>query len=340
MLWTYTAIFRETQMVGFKRIAAAALMVLAGVSHWGVAQAQETFPARAITMIVPFAPGGGSDVVARIVGEEISKVLGQSIIFENVAGAGGTTGIGRTVASKPDGYTIVIGNAGNAAAAYTLYPALKYGPDALRPLGIVAYSASVIALKKDMAVTSVADFIALAKNAPDQVRIGHAGVGSSNHLICLSFLKAIGLELTMIGYRGGAPALTDALGGHIEAVCDNAASVSQSIVGGQLKGLVVAGGARLDAIPNMPHAVEAGIPAFQAGGWNGLFAPAETPDAVVATWNAALRKALASDTVKSRFQQIVAGIPPGDEQSTDFQKAFVAKEIERYRALLADAKKP
>jgi tripartite-type tricarboxylate transporter receptor subunit TctC len=323
------------------RLAAAIATVVASTGHMArEARAQEAFPSRPVTLIIPFAPGGGSDVIARIVGEEIGKSLSQPLVFENVAGAGGTTGLARTAAAKPDGHTVVIGNAGNAAAAYTLYPDLKYKSDAFVSLGLVARTASVIALKKDFPAASVAEFIAKAKAAPDTIRLGHAGVGSSNHLICLSFLKAIGVELTMVSYRGGAPALNDVLGGHIDGICDNAASAMPSVVGGQLKGLVVAGNAKIDLVPGMPHAVEAGIPEFQAGGWNALFAPAGTPQAIVDQWNGLIRKALASAFVTTRFKDIVSTVPVADEQTPAFQTAHVARETERYRVLIGTSKKP
>jgi tripartite-type tricarboxylate transporter receptor subunit TctC len=301
--------------------------------------AQDAFPTRPVTLIIPFAPGGGSDVIARIVGEEIGKTLSQPIVFENVAGAGGTTGLARAAAAKPDGHTIVIGNAGNAAAAYTLYPDLKYKADAFVSLGLVARTASMIALRKDFPAASVAEFIAKAKAAPDTIRLGHAGVGSSNHLICLSFLKAIGLDLTMVSYRGAAPALNDAMGGHIDGICDNAASATPAVAGGQLKGLVVAGNSKLDPVPGMPHAIEAGIPEFQAGGWNALFAPAATPAAIVEQWNGLIRKALSSSFVTTRFKEIVSTVPAGDEQSPAFQSAHVTREIARYKTLLETSKK-
>jgi tripartite-type tricarboxylate transporter receptor subunit TctC len=302
------------------------------------ARAQDSYPSRGVTLIIPFAPGGGSDVIARIVGEELGKALGQPVIFENVAGAGGTTGLARAAAAKADGYTLVIGNAGNAAAAYTLYPELKYKPDAFAPLGLVARTASVIALRKDHPGRTMAEFLAKAKAAPDQVKLGHAGVGSSNHLICLSFLKSIGLDLTMVGYRGAGPALNDLIGGHIDGVCDSATSVAPAIQSGNVLGLVVAGHARVEALPNVPSAVDAGIPEFQAGGWNALFAPAGTPQPILDKLNAAVRTALATEFVRTRYRDLVSTVPAADEQTPAFQAAHVPREIERYRALLAGVK--
>lgn len=301
------------------------------------ASAQETFPSRPVVLIIPFAAGGSSDVIGRIVGEELSKALGQPILFENVGGAGGTTGLARAAAAKPDGYTIVIGNAGNAAAAYTLYPDLKYGPSAFAPLGLVARTASLIALRKDFPGTTT-DVLAAIRAAPDKVRLGHAGVGSSNHLICMSFLKAVGAEVTLVSYRGAAPALNDALGGHIDGVCDAATSVAGAITAGNMRGLVVAGGARIDSLASVPSAMEAGIPDFQAGGWNGLFAPAATPAPVLDRLRTAVRQALTKDFVITRYKDLVSTVPTADEQTPAFQTAHVEREIARYKVLLAGVK--
>jgi tripartite-type tricarboxylate transporter receptor subunit TctC len=317
---------------------AFALAALAAQAAALPARAQDAYPSRNVTLIIPFAPGGGSDVIARIVGEELGKSLGQSVIFENVAGAGGTTGLARAATAKPDGYTLVIGNAGNAAAAYTLYPDLKYKPDAFVPLAMVARTASVIALRKDFPGAGAGEIIAAMKVAPDKVRLGHAGVGSSNHLICMSFVKAVGADLTLVGYRGAGPALNDLIGGHIDGVCDTATSVAQSIQGGNIRGLVVAGNARLDALPNVPQAIEAGLPEFQAGGWNALFAPAGTPQPIVDKLTASIRTALKTEFVRGRFKDLVSSVPADDEQSAQFLAAHVPREIERYKVLLAGVK--
>lgn len=300
----------------------------------GAARADEPFPSRPITMIVPFAAGGSSDVIARIVGEELGKVLGQRIVHENVAGAGGTVGLARLAAAKPDGYTIAQGNAGTNASTYSLYPDLKYKPDAFAPIAMVARTSSLIALKKDFPAKTMAEFQAYAKANPGAVRLGHAGVGSNNYIICRSFIQAAKVEVTLVSYRGGSPALNDAMGGHIDGVCDSASSATPALISGHVRGLVLAAPARLPTLPDLPTATEAGVPEFQAGGWNALFAPAATPAPLIDALNAAARKAIASDIIKSRYGDLGVFIPTDAELTPKFLAAHVADEIEKHRKLL------
>ncbi len=309
--------------------ALAALLTMISVAH-----ADETYPSRAITMIVPFAAGGSSDVIGRIVGDELSKALGQPIIFENVAGAGGSTGLTRAAAAKPDGYTIAIGNTGTNAAAYAIYPDIRYKPSDFIALGLIARTASLIALKNDFPAKSVAEFIAQAKKEPGTIKLGHAGVGSSNYVICQSFVRAAGIDVTLVSYRGAAPALNDAIGGHIDGVCDAATSLTGTLQDGKVRGLVIGGAAKLASLPQIPNAAEAGLPQFQAGGWNALFAPAGTPAPVIAKLNAAIRKALDSDTVKKRFADLSSTVPPSEEASADAVSTLIATEISKYRTIL------
>src|SRR5262245_49727537 len=228
-------------------VAAAALSFVSAV------HAQD-YPKRPITMIVPFAAGGTSDVIARAVAEEMSKPLGQPIIIENVAGAGGSTALTRAARAEPDGYTIAIGNAGTSAATYTIYPKLPFTPDSFAPIAVVAKTFGIVALRKDFPAKNLQEFIAYAKKNPGKINLGHAGVGSSNFLICKSFEQAAGVEITLVGYRGAAPALTDAIGGQIDGVCDAAASVSQAIDDRLVKAVVVGSTVRLASLPELPTA--------------------------------------------------------------------------------------
>ncbi len=204
------------------------LALVAALSFVTAAHAQD-YPKRPITMIVPFAAGGTSDVIARVVAEQMASALGQPIVIENIAGAGGSTALTRAARAEADGYTIAIGNAGTSAASYTIYPLLPFKPDAFAPIAMVAKTFGIVALRKDFPAKDLKEFIAYAKSNPGKVNLGHAGVGSSNFLICKSFIQAAGIEVTLVGYRGAAPALTDAIGGQIDGVCDAAASVSQAI---------------------------------------------------------------------------------------------------------------
>jgi tripartite-type tricarboxylate transporter receptor subunit TctC len=312
-----------------------AARLLAAVSALFVtaARAQE-FPKHSITMIVPFAAGGTSDVIARTVADQMGAALGQTIVIENVAGAGGSTALARAARAEPDGYTIAIGNAGTSAAAYTIYPKLPFTPDSFAPVAMVAKTFGIIALRKDFPANTVQEFIAFAKRNPGKINLGHAGVGSSNFLICKSFVQAAGIEVTLVGYRGAAPALTEAIGGQIDGVCDAAASVSQSIGGNLVKGLVVGSTVRLATLPDLPTSAEAGLPEFEAQGWNGLFAPKGTPPEIIAKLNAAARTAVESETVKKRFAGLSTVAPDANEHAPEVLQQLVTRDVEKYRKLL------
>jgi tripartite-type tricarboxylate transporter receptor subunit TctC len=299
----------------------------------GAACAQD-FPKHSIAMIVPFAAGGTSDVIARTVAEQMGTALGQTIVIENVAGAGGSIALARAARAEPDGYTIAIGNAGTAAATYTIYPNLPFTPASFVPIAVVAKTFGIIALRKDFPAKTVQEFIAYAKRNPGKVNLGHAGVGSSNFLICKSFVHAAGVDVALVGYRGAAPALTDAIGGQIDGVCDAAASVSQSIEGKLVRGLVVGSTVRLATLPDLPTSAEAGLPEFEAQGWNGLFAPKGTPPEIIAKLNAAARTAVESDALKKRFADLSTVAPDADEHAPEVLQQLVTRDVERYRKLL------
>ena len=302
------------------------------------AAAQDVYPNRPITMVVPFAAGGASDVIARLIAEQMGQAIGQRLVIENVVGAGGSTAMTRASRAANDGYTIIIGNSGTATAVYALYPDIKFSPDDFAPIGIVAKTSPVIALKKDLPAKTLKDFIDYAKKNPGQATLGHAGVGSSNYLICKAFVQAAGIDVTLVSYRGGGPALNDLLAGQIDGVCDNAASVAPSIQGGLTNGAAIGMPSRLRSLPNVPTAAEAGLPEFQLQGWNGLFAPKGTAQPIIDKLNAALRKGVGSDAYQKRLDDLGA-LPPNDEEmSADYLRKFVPTEIEKFKNLLAEKK--
>ncbi|MGL4976309.1 MAG: tripartite tricarboxylate transporter substrate-binding protein, partial [Bosea sp. (in: a-proteobacteria)] len=310
---------------------------VAGLASFGIAAlaasplaAQDVYPNKPITMIVPFAAGGSSDVIARLAAEEIGKIVGQRIVIENMGGAGGSIALTRAAQAAPDGYTIVIGNSGTNAASYSIYPDLKYKPDDFAPIGLVAKTSPMIAVKLDLPVKTLAELVEHAKKNPGKVTLGHAGVGSSNYLICRQFIEAAKVDVALVGYRGAGPALNDAMGGQIDGVCDAATSLSGAIQGQKVRALVVATPARIASLPDVPTSAEAGLPGFQAQGWNALFAPKGTPQPIIARLNAALRQALATDAIKIRFDQLASVIPPVDELSPEQVAKIVPGEIEKY----------
>jgi tripartite-type tricarboxylate transporter receptor subunit TctC len=309
------------------------LAAIAALSLVTAAHAQD-FPKHPITMIVPFAAGGTSDVIARAVADQMGAALGQPVVIENVAGAGGSTALARAARAEPDGYTVAIGNAGTSAATYTIYPKLPFTPESFAPIAVVAKTFGIVALRKDFPAKDLKEFIAYAKKNPGKINLGHAGVGSSNFLICKSFASAAGIDVTLVGYRGAAPALTDAIGGQIDGVCDAAASVSQAIDDKLVRGLVVGSTVRLASLADLPTSAEAGLPEFEAQGWNGLFAPKGTPPEIIAKLNAAARSAVESEQVKKRFADLSTVAPDANEHAPEVLQQLVTRDVEKYRKLL------
>lgn len=303
-----------------------------------LASAQTAYPTRPITLVVPFAAGGTSDVIARLTAEQMGKVLGQSIVNENTAGAGGSTALARAARAAPDGYTIAIGNSGTSAASYVIYPDVKYVPEDFAAIGLIAKTLPVIAVKAGFVAKTMPDFIAYAKKNPGKVNLGHAGVGSSNYLICRAFALAAGIEVQLVSYRGAAPALNDLMGGQIDGVCDTAASVGSAIQAGKAIGLVISSPTRLRTLPDVPTSAEAGLPEFQQQGWNGLFAPKGTPQPIIQKLNEALRAAVASEALQKRMDDLGALPATGEELTPEYVTRLVPLEIERYRKLLAQPK--
>jgi tripartite-type tricarboxylate transporter receptor subunit TctC len=296
--------------------------------------AQEAYPARQITMIVPFAPGGTSDVIARIVAEQMSQILGQRIVPENVAGAGGSTALTRLSRATPDGYTIGIGNSGTSAAVYWIHENVTFKPDDFAPVGLIAKTAPTIALRSDFPANTMAEFLDHLKKNPGKVTLGHAGTGSSNYLICLNFVQAAKADVQLVGYRGAAPALNDLLAKTIDGVCDAATSVQSHIIAGNAKGMSVATDQRLKTLPNVPTSAEAGLPEFSMQGWNAFFAPKGTPEPVITRLNTALRQALDSENVRKRLEELAATPTPEAERTPAHLGQMVPVEVERYRKLL------
>lgn len=315
-----------------QRLLAAVALFIATSAH------AQTYPSRPISMIVPFAAGGTSDVIARVVAEQMSVALGQPVVIENVAGAGGSLALARAARAAPDGYTIAIGNAGTSAATYTIYPNLTFTPDSFVPIAMVAKTFGIVALRKDFPAKTMQEFLAYAKSNPGKINLGHAGVGSSNFLICKSFVQAAGIDVTLVGYRGAAPALTDAIGGQIDGVCDAAASAAQPIIEKLVKGLVVGSTVRLANLPELPTSAEAGLPEFEAQGWNGLFAPKGTPPDIIAKLNAAAKTAVESDAVKKRFADLSTVAPDANEHAPEVLQQLVTRDVAKYRKLLEEKK--
>jgi tripartite-type tricarboxylate transporter receptor subunit TctC len=314
--------------------AATALMT-------GTAQAQTKFPERPITMVVPFAAGGPTDIIARIVGEHMSKVLGQQVVIENVAGAGGTTGITRAVTSAPDGYTIAMGHLGTLSAAPATYPGLKYDPfTGVQHIGLAGGTPILIVAKKDFAPKDLKSFAEYIKANVDKVNQAHAGVGSVSWTTCTLLKAQLGVEkMNAVAYRGTGPALNDIVGGQVDFMCDQIVSVIEQVRGGNIKAYAVASAQRSPALPDVPTTAEAGLPAYQIEAWNGIIGPKGMPADVTARLVDALDKALNDDNTKKRLLELGTVIPSAVDRTPAGFAALIKRDADKLSASLAAAPK-
>ena len=298
----------------------------------------QDYPNRPITLIVPFAAGGSSDVNARLIAEQMSHTLGQRIIIENIGGAGGAVALARVAQAAPDGYTIVQGNSGTNTAVYLFTPDVKFTPEDFAPIGMFTKSSAIIAVRKNFPGQTLADLIANAKQNPGKLNIGHSGVGSQNYLFCKTFLQTAGIDVALVGYRGGGPALNDLIGGQIDGLCDSSASVTPAIQGGLVRGLALASKARLSHLPDVPTAREAGLPQFDIQGWYALFAPKGTPAPIIAKLNAAMRAGVANADYLKRLDDLGSLPAETAEMAPDYLAQFVPQEIAKFRKLVGEGK--
>ncbi|MEA2815763.1 MAG: hypothetical protein QOI93_3460 [Rhodospirillaceae bacterium] len=303
------------------------------------AHAQD-YPNRSINVVVPFPAGGPSDVVARIVADQMGKVLGKSLVIENVGGAGGTLGSGRVASAPPDGYTLLAGSMGSHVAAPVLTPNIKY--DSARdfiPIGPTAHSPAVIVARKDFPAKDLKEFVTLLKSGGATLKQAHGGIGSSSHMACLLFTSEIGAKPTLVAYRGTGPAMNDLVGGHVDFFCEQSVSVAEQVKSGAIKAYGVSAAERLASLPDVPAAKELGIN-YLMSIWAGIFAPKDTPPAVVAKLADALDKALDDDGVKQRINNLGGSIPEKRERSPAAFDAYVRAEIARWAPVLKAAAEP
>jgi tripartite-type tricarboxylate transporter receptor subunit TctC len=300
--------------------------------------AQSDYPNRAITLIVPFAAGGPTDVIARIVGEHMSRTLGQQIVIENVLGAGGTTASTRAMRANPDGYTIIMGHMGTHAASVALYPNLAYKPDVdFAPIGMVAGTPVLILARKDFPPKDLKEFVPYVKANVEQLNMAHAGVGSVSFTTCLLLNHILSVKPTSIPYNGTGPALTALIAGQVDYMCDQIVNVVQQISAGQIKAYAIGTPARSPALPDVPTAKEAGLPEFEAQAWNALFAPKETPKPILDMLTAALDKALDDEGTRKRLLELGSVLPDKNGRTQQALQGLVTSEIARWTPIIKAA---
>ncbi len=314
-------------------LAAAAMLTAAATA----ANAQ-AYPERPVTMIVPFAAGGTTDIVARLMGNHMSKTLGQQIVVENVAGAGGTTGVTRVAKATADGYTLLMGNLGTQAASVGLYPNLQYDPR--KDFEFIMNTGGTPMLVVVNAKSDIKDFkqfMEYVKKNGAKVNYGTGGVGATSHLTCLFLDSLLDVKPQHVPYRGSGPALVALMGGELDYVCDQTVGVAAQIKAGQVRGLVVAVPDRVPSMKDIPTSKEAGLPQFQVSGWNAMFAPKGTPKPVVDKLNAAAQAALKDPTIRERMLDLGMSLPTEAEMSSAALEKHVAAEVDKWVPIIKKA---
>ena len=303
------------------------------------AASAQAYPTRPITMIVPFAAGGATDVIARIVSEAMSRELGQPIVVENVAGAGGTTGSLRAKNAAADGYTLLTGHMGTHASSYGLYNTPRYDPRSdFEPIGLVASAPIVLFTRSNLPEKSLDSFVRYAKAQPTTV--GHSGVGSNAHLTCALFNSMTGLKPVEVPYRGNAPLMADITAGNIDYSCDQIITLASQIAGGHVTGIAITGNSRSPLVPEVPTFAEAGLPKFDADAWTALFMPRGVPADIVSRVQGAYVSVLKSRPVIERLSGLGAVVPTGEGLGREHLRALVARDLERWAKVVQDANIP
>ena len=311
--------------------------LVAGICWSGSALAQ-AYPERNITLIVPFAPGGASDVSSRIMADSMSKSLGQTIVVENVAGAGGVTGSLRGKNARPDGYTIGFGHMGTHSASVAVNPKLPYDPRTdYDYLGIHLVTPNIMIVRKDFPANNLQELIAYAKEKKKDLKMGHNGVGSLSHLTCTLFFQLIGVEPTYVVFRGFGQTINDILSGAIDGTCELVASVTGHVRGGSVKGFGVAADERSPVLPDVPTSTEGGLPGFKVESWLGLYAPKGMPPEILAKLREVAVKSLDDPDVQKKFLDLGGSVPKVERRGGDHMLATIKTDVDRWMEVVKKA---
>jgi tripartite-type tricarboxylate transporter receptor subunit TctC len=323
--------------VGFAMEGACIRMIAVAVALCasGLAALAQDWPARPMTLVVPFAAGGSSDAIARIVAEGLRAELGQPVHVENVGGAGGMLGASRVAKAPPDGYQFVLGNIGTHAQNQAVYrkPLYNAATD-FAPVGLVVDQTLLLLTRKDFPADDLQGFITYARANQAKLQYGSAGVGGSNHLACLLLNSAVGIEVAHVPYRSGAQALQDTLAGRIDYQCPSLPIALPQIRAGAVKALASLSKSRSASLPELPSAQEQGLAGFDVAGWYALFLPAATPNEIVRKLNRALRATLGTPYVQQRLEAIGCDLFAPDRSSPEYLRSFVAAEIARWAVVI------
>ncbi|WP_374372413.1 tripartite tricarboxylate transporter substrate-binding protein [Dongia sp.] len=294
----------------------------------------QSYPDHTITVVVPFAAGGPTDTVARLVAESMSRELGQQVIVENVGGAGGTLGAGRVAKAEPDGYTLLLHHIGQATSA-TLYRSLPYNPrEDFAPIGLITDVPMTVIARADLEPADGKALVEYIKANGDKISYGNAGIGSASHLCGMLLMDALKVQMTTIPYKGTGPAMTDLLGGQIDLLCDQTTNTTSHIKAGKVKAYAVTTPARVASLPDIPTTAEAGMAGVEVAVWHALYGPKGTPQEAIDKLSAALKVALKDPKVIERFAELGTEPVAEDRATPEALAAYLPAEIDRWKPII------
>jgi len=307
------------------------------ISFAGPASAQD-WPTRSITLVVPFAAGGGIDTSARIQAQRMGEMLGQTFVVENMGGAAGMTGGQRVAKAAPDGYTLLIGNSGTHAYSQALHKKPLYNSAAdFTPVGIVSESPRILLVRKDLPVNNLMEFVAYVKANQAKMQFGSAGVGSGTHLPCVLLNMAMGVNVTHVPYRGEGPALQDVIGGRMDYMCSTIQTGAAQARQGTVKGLAVMAPKRAPIIPDLATTGEQGLAGVEASVWNAFFLPKGTPEPIVRKLNKTMSDMLDDPAIRKRLEDLGLEVASPERRSPEFLAKFLPEEVARWTKVVQAA---
>ncbi len=297
----------------------------------------QTYPEKTITVIVPFAAGGPTDTVARLIAQSMGNTLKQQLIIENAGGAGGTIGAGRAAKAAPDGYTLLLHHIGQSTAP-ALYQKLSYdATNSFEPIGLITDVPMILVAREDFPAKDLKELLAYVKANKKNVTYANAGLGSASHLCGMLFMTAIEADLTTVSYKGTGPAMNDLLGKQVDLMCDQSTNTTSQIKGGKIKAYAVTTKTRLGSMPQIPTMNEAGLPSFEVAVWHGLYAPKGTPKPVIDTLNKALKIALKDPSVIQRFADLGTEPVAESRATPEALQAHLKAEIDKWSPIIKKA---
>jgi tripartite-type tricarboxylate transporter receptor subunit TctC len=301
------------------------------------AAAAQEYPTRTISIVVPFAAGGPTDTVTRLIGQSMTKSLGRTVIVENVAGAGGTIGVEKVATAKPDGYTLLLMHIGISTAP-TLYRNLRFDPTKdLEPIGLVTNVPMTVIGSKDFPPKDMKELIAYVKANKDKVTYANAGVGAASHLCGMLLMTAMQTDVTTVPYKGTGPAMTDVLGGQVNFMCDQTTNTTPQIKGGKVRAYAVTTKQRLKTLPEVPTVDESGLKGFEVTVWHGVWAPHGTPKPIIDKLTRALQAALKDPAIISRFEELGTEPVPESQATPAALAAHLKSEIAKWAPIIKKA---